>query len=177
MNLEELFRGKTDKLDIHCYGPVYEELFADRRMDVKRFLEVGVRFGGSLRAWAEYFPNAEIWGIDNGAEGGPVSLDDGRIHVRYADETKPETAFKFFATGWQRFDIVVDDGHHHPYVQAAMFAMAWPYVEPGGVYVIEDVEDITYANQLASLFGGEVRDLRHVRGRHDSILVIFRKAK
>lgn len=187
-SLVECYAGKTEKLDIHCYEMVYEPLFEGRRLDVKSVLEVGVRFGGSLRAWAEYFPNAEIWGIDNGAEGGKVNWCDGRISCCYADEQKPETVQRFltgefFEEDWPNYnhsgkwDLVIDDGSHDPYVQAAMFAMAWPYVEPGGVFVCEDVEDISFAKKMADLFGGEVKDLRHVRGRHDSIMVIYRKPK
>lgn len=180
---------ETDKLGptgIHCYGPVYDELFGPIRESVKSVLEIGVRFGGSLRAWRDYFPNAQIFGIDNGTEGGKIEWEEDRIKTFYGDECKPDT----MVAALDRIDtslsvrsdhphdglgIIVDDGHHHPYVQAAMFAMGWPYLAKGGWYIIEDVEDWTFAKRLAELFGGEYRDLRHVRGRHDSIMCIFRK--
>ena len=63
----------------HSYSDLYELMFALRRSDVRRVLECGLgtnnpalassmgakgRPGASLRVWRDYFPNAEIVGID-----------------------------------------------------------------------------------------------------------------
>ena len=68
----------TDKSSyVHGYTRLYETHFASRRPTVRRLLEIGVgginswhgyettEGGQSLRMWRDYFPNAEIVGIDN----------------------------------------------------------------------------------------------------------------
>lgn len=163
----------TDKNTIHSYGPVYEKLLEPKRLTAKSVLEVGVRGGGSLRTWADYFVNAtSIRGIDNGEEAGLWTPDDDRITVHYGDSGKPETLATIGAT-YGPFDVCWDDGNHHPYMQVATFAALRPYLADGGIYVVEDVEDIGYARLIAKLFDGTVYDLKEVKGRHDDILVVF----
>ena len=47
------------------FFPVYEELFSKYRGKKITFVEVGVKWGGSLFIWKNYFgPSAKIIGID-----------------------------------------------------------------------------------------------------------------
>ncbi len=55
---------QTDKLTLHSYGPVYQELLQDRRTCPVPVLEIGVQRGFSLRSWRDYFTTALIHGID-----------------------------------------------------------------------------------------------------------------
>ena len=158
---------------IHSYSDPYTELLADRRLKPLRVLEVGVRRGGSLKLWREFLPNSLVWGVDNGSEAGMWTPDTDRIEVKYADSTKPETLAKF-AAECGPFDFAVDDGHHNPLVQIATFAALRPYLAPDFIYVIEDVEGITHAEEIKRLFGGTIYDHRERRQRHDDILVVFR---
>src|SRR5260221_689040 len=64
----------TDKLGV--YTPFYDLLFGKRRHDVFKVLEVGIGTpeamkhvkgyvpGASLRMWKEYFPHADVYGLD-----------------------------------------------------------------------------------------------------------------
>ena len=55
----------TDKGTRHSYIPIYEELFpSENRKDIKNVLEIGIAWGGSIKLWSDYFPNAKICGID-----------------------------------------------------------------------------------------------------------------
>ncbi len=38
------------------------------------------------------------------------------------------------------FDIIIDDGSHMSSHQILSFETLWPYISPGGFYVVEDVE-------------------------------------
>lgn len=38
------------------------------------------------------------------------------------------------------FDIVIDDASHDPSKTDASYHMLWPYVKPGGLYVVEDCQ-------------------------------------
>ena len=48
----------------HNLGPVYEEAFAPLRLEPIKLLEIGVQGGASIKSWLEYFPSAQIYGID-----------------------------------------------------------------------------------------------------------------
>jgi hypothetical protein len=157
---------------LHTYGSTYEALLGPRRDRVRNVLEVGVRDGCSLKVWRDYFPDAEIFGIDNGKEKGVWAPDCDRINVYYADSFKPET---LYAVGrrFGPFDLIVDDGCHLIEAQIATFAALKPFVAADGVYVVEDLEGITHAEKFVSLFGGKIHDRRKVKNRHDDILVVF----
>ena len=71
----------TDKSrDDHKYVDQYAMLFDERRMRVHNVTEVGVSGGQSLQVWAEYFPNAKLWGVD------PAPLPSA---VEIAEDWKP----------------------------------------------------------------------------------------
>ena len=189
MTLAEIFAKypDTDKDTIHSYAEFYEGLFGPMRNHppgcgrVRSLWEVGVRGGGSLKAWREYFDSpggCHVVGFDNGSEAGIWESDDPHIQVEYADSCKPWT---WGPSTWLaershgQPDIIIDDGCHHPYAQVATFSILYPHLNSGGIYVIEDVEDITYAERIAEMFGGTVEDRRKVKNRHDDILVWWRK--
>jgi hypothetical protein len=156
----------------HAYGDVYERLFADR-LAVRSLLEVGVRSGGSLKVWRDFFPNCTVFGLDNGSERGMWTPDADRITVEYADSHIPTT---LAAAGVRHgpFDVIVDDGSHHPYSQIATYAALRPFLKSGGVYVFEDLQQFDDAERIATMFGGQVFDRRPVKGRYDDVLVVFR---
>jgi len=61
----------TDKFGYHDYTPNYFKMFAHLRDAPIKVLEIGVggyadddRGGQSLEVWRDFFPNAEITGID-----------------------------------------------------------------------------------------------------------------
>jgi hypothetical protein len=190
--LEDIFASQpgTDKNTWHAYGPLYAELLAPYRETATFLLEIGVRDGSSLRSWSEYFVNADIHGIDDGSEAGlPIFTDQEkkRIFLHVADTTRPSTVLEAlnrdpglfdYDGGWyEPFDVIIDDGLHHPYGQVATWATLSPFLAPGGIWITEDIEDISFAQTMQRLFGGEVIDLRERKGRHDDILFVWRKPK
>src|SRR5947209_475468 len=48
----------------HGYTMFYEHYFGPRRFEELRLLEIGVLDGRSLATWKEYFPHAQIYGLD-----------------------------------------------------------------------------------------------------------------
>src|SRR3954462_6194741 len=49
---------------IHNYLLRYDHVFGSFRHRVRRMVEIGVQTDSSVRMWRDYFPNAEIIGID-----------------------------------------------------------------------------------------------------------------
>lgn len=120
----------TDKQNaMHGYADLYERHFGPLRRRQIRLLEIGVWTGASIRAWAEWFPHAEIVGLDVDLQ---VELDDRRV-------TLVEGDVKTWLVN-SDFDIVIDDGSHVAEDMYVAFHRLWPKLRPGGWYVIEDLE-------------------------------------
>jgi hypothetical protein len=138
----------TDKGEFHRYTPHYHELFKDRRNEVKKVLEIGIGDvpgmsntvpnyvpGASLRMWAEYFPNAEIYALDNMAN---LLINEGRIHSFCADQGDERSMRRILPELGTDFDLIVDDGSHAPEHQVSSAKILIPLLAVHGVYVIED---------------------------------------
>lgn len=118
------------------YLDVYSGYFEPVRESVKTVFEIGVLRGASLKVWREYFPKAEIWGLDIDPE---AIADYGeRIHVVQGSQIDPLALAKI-APGCL-FDVVIDDGSHVVDHILRTFELVWPRVKPDGFYVVEDLQ-------------------------------------
>jgi trans-aconitate methyltransferase len=122
----------TDKWE-HGYCPHYERHFAELRGEPVNLLEIGVYHGGSLRLWADYFyhPAGSIQGVDIDPACADLVFDDERVRVTLGDvkDFEPD----------RPYDIIIDDGSHLGTDVVAACDRLWPYIMPGGWYVIEDL--------------------------------------
>lgn len=133
----------TDKYP--WYTPFYHALLKDRREFVQRVLEIGIGTvgamshvenyspGASLRMWRDYFPHAEIWGLDRNLE----AENEERISVFQGEQTNLQTLDYLAVCG--PWDLIIDDGSHDPADQKKTFEHLYPSVRDGGLYIIEDV--------------------------------------
>jgi hypothetical protein len=165
MNIDALFeRHGTDK---SCYAALYHALFKHLRRYRLRLLEVGIgtlvpdapssmvgwctpgyRPGGSLRAWRDYFPHAEIHGIDIQPD---TQFDEPGITTHLCNSLDDEaTARLARRLGAGTFDVVIDDGSHFDRDQLTTLRNLYALVKPGGFYIIEDV--VPASTLLTALF-------------------------
>lgn len=119
------------------FTPRYAHFLNPRRDEntVKNILEIGIAGGASLRMWKEFFPNAQIHGIDLKKE--CLKYEEDRIHIWLGDQ-KDVKFLKGLGEAWGPFDFIVDDGSHRYQDQLISFKALWPYLRNGGVYAIED---------------------------------------
>ena len=134
---------KCDKgAESHHYYEVYDQHFAPRREDEINILEVGIWHGTSFDVWHEYFPNANIYGIDIFTRLQPEdvpALQKDRVHYLIGDSTKSDIVDKIFEEwGDIKFDFVIDDGLHDPAANRLTFKHIFPFVAMGGQYFVED---------------------------------------
>jgi hypothetical protein len=121
----------------HVYTPAYYEMWEARRFDVRHVLEIGVNYGGSLRMWSEYFPAAQIFGLDSNAA---CLFNEGRIKCLAADQNSGSSLATALAQmGLPKFDFIVDDGSHEPAHQLFSVNFLMPSLKQDGIYVIEDI--------------------------------------
>jgi hypothetical protein len=140
----------TDKWNWHHYTPHYHRLLNDRRSAVKKVLEIGIGDpssmadptgkpyipGASLRMWEEYFPNAELYALDNNRS---LLINQGRTHSFWCDQGDEASLRNVMSQLGNDFDLIVDDGSHVPQHQVLTAKMLAPLLASNGMYVIEDV--------------------------------------
>jgi hypothetical protein len=139
----------TDKYP--WYTPFYDLLLRDVREDIRTVLEIGIgtiptmrhmpgyQPGASLRMWRDYFPNATIYGIDIAQDAVYLARGEG-IETFLADASKQSELLRIAAiTG--KLDLIIDDGSHDPEHQILAAHTLMPYLNHGGLYIIEDVND------------------------------------
>lgn len=137
----------------HNYTLVYNHLFSERRNAPLRVFELGLgtnnvnlpsnmgkhgKPGASLRGWAEYFPNASIFGADIDTD---ILFTEDRIKTYFCDQTNPHV-IKYM---WKEseleapFDILIEDGLHTYEANVCFFENSVHKLADGGIYVIEDI--------------------------------------
>ena len=91
----------------------------------------------SLRAWRDYFRNANIFGADIDER---ILQNEERILTTYVDQTNPDTIKKMFKTfGVKNYDVILEDGLHEFNANICCFENCIDYLDKSGLYIIEDV--------------------------------------
>lgn len=136
MKLDELgVKYDTDKSSTgHNYLSTYESWL--QGLQVKELLEIGIFKGGSLRMWAEYYPDAKIWGIDN--DKGWL-INEGNIHSELINQGDEGELKVFWELNQLDPDLVIDDGSHKWVDQMVSFFTIFPKLKSGAVYILEDL--------------------------------------
>lgn len=147
-NLDLLARiyGTDKSSRAHGYTTFYERHLGPRRKEIKALLEIGVggttsaagyatsRGGMSLRMWRDFFPSAQITGIDVHAK----AVAGHRIGFEQGSQDDPAFLVEI-AERHGPFDVIVDDGSHLGSHVRTSFDVLFDYVRSGGFYVIEDL--------------------------------------
>ena len=143
---------KGGKNNHHNFSNYYSEIFFHKKNNIKNFLEVGLGTNNtdvlsnmgsegtplaSLRAWRDYFKNANIYGADIDKD---ILKNEDRIKTFYVDQTDPPSIKSMFKEiGEKKFDVILEDGLHEYNANICFFENAINYLEYDGTYIIEDV--------------------------------------
>lgn len=176
-------RACSDKGTVHSYIEVYEEILSPHRETAKRVLEIGIFKGHSLRMWEAYFIQAEVFGVDicDQPVGGMADLRpmiaEGTHKIFLLDATNAaeiEARFRDL-----EFDVIIDDASHAISQQLEIYVNLKPHLASGGLYVIEDIDNIDVTRpQLEALDPSvQILDRRKIRNRFDDVLVLIRPTR
>ncbi|MFM9879655.1 MAG: hypothetical protein ACKVOO_04500 [Burkholderiaceae bacterium] len=139
-------------LNAHGYTRVYESLLRGVREQPLRLLEIGLLHpvlhaaaraeGGafskapSLQMWADYLPHAKIFGLDIEDFSG---FAHPRVQILRADQGDRASLQQAAVAAGGAFDLIIDDGSHASHHQQITLGALLPYLNAGGVYVVEDL--------------------------------------
>jgi SAM-dependent methyltransferase len=155
---------ETDRGGWRGYDRVYSKYLSDKREDNIDLLEIGIYDGFGLLAWSRYFLNSNVYGIDIDISEKHMLhiqsikerfLEYKRVSIDIADSTDQNSWLKFYN---KQFDIIIDDGDHHPNSQIATLNCAWNYLKPGGLYFIEDISH-RHGEKFLEDLGNKLKDM------------------
>jgi hypothetical protein len=143
---------KGGKNNHHNYSKFYSEIFFNKRKKIKNFLEIGLGTNNlnmasnmgkdgvplaSLRAWRDYFENANIYGADIDRN---ILKNEQRIKTFFVDQTNPATINSLFdEIGINNFDVILEDGLHEYSANICFFENSIKFLSDDGIYIIEDI--------------------------------------
>ena len=134
MQLIDLFKKYPSKGKLH-FLKIYEHYFKDFKNKKINILEIGVHEGKSLMIWKDYFPKANIVGIDLKT----YNFKINRIFTFQGDQT--DTNFLLtVARKFKKFDIIIDDGSHICSHIIKTFSVLFDYLKDDGLYICEDLQ-------------------------------------
>jgi capsular polysaccharide biosynthesis protein len=150
----------TDKASSgHNYLVKYEEFLKSFRHDEFNLIEIGGLAGASLLMWREYFPKARIICLDLDENVRRHATD--HITVEIGNSGNP----KFLQSIMEKYGsarVILDDGSHRWDHMRIAFRNLYKMVEPGGIYIVEDLhtnyegryaghEDVPFIQSLYSV--------------------------
>lgn len=165
----------TDKNTGHSYiSNFYEDAFAKYRDKPITLLEIGIARGDSLLLWDKYFINNQlICGLDNYNMMSTEVQNHPKIKKLFTDAYSEHAANIL-----PSFDIIIDDGPHSLESQQKAIQLYLSKVNPGGIFVIEDIQEESSIDILKNTLPEQFKnyckfiDLRFVKNRKDDMMFI-----
>lgn len=155
MDLAQLFNHYGSDKDRNGYAQLYHVLLSPQRAHVRVFLEIGIGTmlpsvhssmqgyalegyapGGSLRAWRDWLPEAQILGCDVQPD---TQFAEPRIQTCLCNSMNETSVRNAFADFDGKIDVIIDDGDHVDRSQLATLRNFWPLLRDGGLYIVEDI--------------------------------------
>tara|TARA_Y100000589_G_C27038977_1_gene582310 strand:- start:269 stop:970 length:702 start_codon:yes stop_codon:yes gene_type:complete len=190
MDLHGSDKGGANKH--HNFAQYYSKIFDSKKKQIKNFLEIGLGTNNlqissnmgidgkplaSLRAWRDYFKNANIYGADIDKD---ILKNEERIKTFYVDQTNPSSIDEMFKNiGVPKFDIILEDGLHEYNANICFFENSIKYLASDGTYIIEDIyykdqkKFINYFKKKSYNFS--IIDIFHERNIANNCLVVIEK--
>lgn len=178
----EMVTTFSDKGTMHSYIEYYERHFEPHRA-LASVLEIGVMTGGSMLLWQHYFDSVFLTGVDlrNGFNQ-PLPFQDELTWAVWhwgVDSTNPD-----HVPDLKQHQFVIDDGAHDLESQIKTLKNYWRFVQPGGTYFIEDIENDANTEALRKFISDWVKEphtVDYYRGfahrADDRILAITKERK
>jgi predicted O-methyltransferase YrrM len=130
----------TDKSSLkHDYLKYYAKHLPP---SVTSLLEIGAFKGASLRMWKELYPKARIVCLDLFQD--PDNISKAEVEALGVEAIQGDQGYtQDLARIPGTFDVIIDDGSHRSDHQILSLNYLWNKLNPGGLYVVEDLDCCT----------------------------------
>jgi hypothetical protein len=164
--------GHGDKGTAHTYINEYEKLLDEYREN-STVLEIGICRGESLKMWNEYFNNSKVYGIDITDQYIKDLIEENKYNIIIGNACSDDILNKLSGI---TFDVIIDDGSHLINDQINSFNILKNIMNPNGIYIIEDVNNLdSTIDRYKELHDNvEIIDNRHIKNRIDDVLVVYK---
>ena len=139
--------------DRHRFAQIYHLLLGSERHNYRHVVEIGLAQGiheyhagkvlpeiasPSVRMWLDYFPSAQITGIDM-ADFSFMEGANSRFKFMRADSGNEAQLKQLAGQLGSEVDLLIDDASHASFHQQLALRELFPCIRSGGYYVIEDL--------------------------------------
>jgi hypothetical protein len=160
----------SDKSTSHNYTEIYHELFHKYINKSINIFEMGIgtnntnilsnmgengKPGASLRAWSEYFINANVFAADIDYD---ILFEEKGISTFWCDQKNKEAIKNMWNNNILKdieFEIIIDDGLHEFESNMTFLENSIHKIKKGGYFIIEDLMPITL-----KLFKDKIKEIR-----------------
>jgi cephalosporin hydroxylase len=154
--LEQYNKNPSKYLDTDKEEPNHKYISKCYSMAFKGYknptvLEIGLASGGSLLLWNDYFVDAKIIGIDSGADPRFQKCIENTINEKNIQLINSDAYDGVMVATLPNFDIIIDDGLHTKDSHLKCLNLYLPKLNPGGILVIEDIDDIQWIEEYIPL--------------------------
>jgi hypothetical protein len=185
MNLQDIVdNNRTDKNTVHSYLPLYQKLFINKKETAKNVLEIGIFRGGSIKLWADFFTNANVYGLDvMHISKVWEEIKNNKKIILYTSTDAYNIDFfnQYLLDKNIKFDIILDDGPHTLLSMKQFIKLYSQIMSEDGILIIEDVQDWDWIDILKNEVPENLKkyikiyDLRSNKGRYDDIVFTIDK--
>ena len=121
----------------------YLDEISGKLKNIETILEIGIAQGSGVYAYLEFFEKANIVGLDIDEN---TFFQNKRLECYKADQLDRKN-LKNVANKINKFyDLIIDDGWHHPEAQINSIIEFLPYLKIGGIMIVEDIVNSEYFN-------------------------------
>lgn len=148
------------------YFEIYHKHFSKFIGKEVTIMEIGIYSGGSLEMWQSYFGSkCHIYGVD--IESACRCYNEENVTIFIGDQENKDF--------WDdikkkniKIDILIDDGGHTPEQQRITLEEMLPHINPGGIYLCEDIHGVN--NEFALYTSGLVNELNAMTLSYEELL-------
>lgn len=185
----------------HPYTCFYHSLFRNSRHLSLRICELGILYGASLKMWRDYFHDVQLHAFEYNAEYiqrfKNIEFENVPPHIlpylrpvllEEIDVTNRSNISQQFKNAGVTYDLIIEDTTHQMDDQINVIMEATPYLNPGGILIVEDIflkyDENEYKTRLEPILD-EYQDIYFVTLDHqnristgwdnDKLLVMVKK--
>jgi len=146
--ISQILKDNHSQKPDNGYLNFLDDEFEQFRNKKNFILEIGIGNGSSLACFKDYFYKSKIIGFDINPN---TFVKEDRVECYKFDQFDLGSSEKLMSRLNLCFNIIIDDGWHHPETQIKTLLACLKYLNHNGVYIIEDIVHSHYGEFFIEL--------------------------